>query len=51
MSMLEPIGDANARPGDLKGMENATHDILHGLVDLHKAGYIHRDLRWTTVSK
>jgi tRNA A-37 threonylcarbamoyl transferase component Bud32 len=44
--ILEPVGDPIARLGDLMDLENATHDMLHGLADLHKAGYTHRDLTW-----
>jgi hypothetical protein len=48
---LEPVGDPHARPVVLRDLENAIHDMLHSLVDLHKAGYTHRDLRWENCIK
>jgi hypothetical protein len=48
---LAPVGDPNARPRTLEDLENATHDMLHGLADLHKVGYAHRDLRWENCIK
>jgi tRNA A-37 threonylcarbamoyl transferase component Bud32 len=51
MLRLALVGDPNARPRILEDLENATHDMLHGLADLHKAGYAHRDLRWENCIK
>jgi tRNA A-37 threonylcarbamoyl transferase component Bud32 len=48
---LEPVGDPHARPVVLRDLENAIHEMLHSLVDLHKAGYTHRDLRWENCIK
>lgn len=48
---LEPVGDRHARPVVLKDLEAAVHDILHGLADLHKQDYTHRDIRWENCIK
>ena len=42
---LHLVGHPNAKPQDLKQLRNATHDMLHGLVKLHSAGFTQRDLR------
>ncbi|CAM6086008.1 unnamed protein product [Calypogeia fissa] len=49
--VLKPVGDRHAEPLDLKDLVNATHDMLHGITDLHKVGYTHRDLRWENCIK
>jgi hypothetical protein len=41
VSQLEPVGDPHSQPGVLRDLAAAIHDILHGLVDLHKQGYTH----------
>jgi serine/threonine protein kinase len=46
MLQLELIGDPHSQPGGLKDLAAVIHDILHGLADLHKEGYTHRDIRW-----
>jgi len=33
---LEPVGDPHSQPDVLKDLAAAVHDILHGLVNLHK---------------
>ncbi len=33
---LEPVGDPHSQPGILEDLAAAFHDILHGLVNLHK---------------
>jgi hypothetical protein len=38
-SQLESVGDPHSQSGVLRDLEAAIHDILHGLVDLHKQGY------------
>jgi hypothetical protein len=48
---LKPVGNPHSQPGVLKDLAAAVHDILHGLVDLHKQLYTHWDLRWENCIK
>jgi hypothetical protein len=48
---LEPVGDTHAWPVVFRDLENAIHDMLHSLVNVHNAGYTHRDLRWENCTK
>ena len=43
---LHPVGHPSAKPKDLKQLQNATYDMLHGLVELHSALFTHKDLQW-----
>jgi hypothetical protein len=42
--ILHPVGSPRAKPINLEELHDATHDMLCGLQDLHKAGYVHKDL-------
>jgi hypothetical protein len=48
---LCPIDSPRAHPINLEELHYATHDMLHGLQDLHKASYVHNNLRWDNCIK
>ncbi|KAL0054382.1 hypothetical protein WJX82_008061 [Trebouxia sp. C0006] len=51
-SDLCPMGlrGADAMPKDEAQLARAAHGCLHGLEALHKADFVHRDLRWANVA-
>ncbi|DBB06276.1 TPA: hypothetical protein ACH3X1_011852 [Trebouxia sp. C0004] len=50
--VMQPVGlrGADAIPEDEAQLARAAHGFLHGLEALHKANFVHRDLRWANVA-
>ena len=42
---LAPLGNT-CRPGNEGELRQAIQAVLRGVAALHRAGYVHRDIRW-----